>query len=61
MYQYVVWQLLFRQSTHMLEIEFSLLSDGRVRVQSRLNPVPQAGNVHGCEYVYGRRRMPVMD
>jgi hypothetical protein len=37
----------------MLEVEFSLLSDGGVRVKSRLNPIPQAGNVHGCEYVTG--------
>jgi hypothetical protein len=35
----------------MLEIEFGLLSDGGVRVKGRLNPVPQAGNVHGCECV----------
>ena len=38
-------------NTHMLEIEFGLLSDGSVRVERRLDPVPQAGNVHGCEYV----------
>lgn len=33
----------------MLEIELGCLSDGGVGVKRRLDPVPQAGNVHGCE------------
>jgi len=35
----------------MLEIELGLLSNGGIRVESRLDPVPQAGNVHGWERV----------
>lgn len=31
----------------MLEVELGLLSDDGVRVECGLNPVPQAGNVHG--------------
>jgi hypothetical protein len=38
-------------NTHLLEIKLRLLSDGGVGVKSRLDPVPQAGNVHGCEYL----------
>jgi hypothetical protein len=34
--------------THMLEVKLGLLSDGGIRVERRLDPVPQAGYVHLC-------------
>jgi len=36
--------------THMLQVEFCLLSDGGVRVEGRLNAVPQHSDIHGCDY-----------
>ena len=38
-------------TTHMLEVELGLLSNGGIRVERRLDPVPQAGNVHGGEWL----------
>jgi hypothetical protein len=32
----------------MLEIELGLLSDGGIRIERRLDPVPQAGYIHLC-------------
>lgn len=37
-----------RLCTHMLEIQLGLLANGCVRVQSRLDAVPQTSYVHGC-------------
>jgi hypothetical protein len=30
----------------MLEVELGLLSDGGIRIERRLDPVPQAGDIH---------------
>ena len=34
------------RGTHMLQVELGLLSDGGIRVERRLDAVPQAGNIH---------------